>query len=171
MAFSVTQRALVQSLADYLNGNHDLPIDSRVVENLAKIYDGSTGFPSSCGIRGNDLRSSLRDEPIRTFLRLLIATSDGALTPCSGGAAAPASPPAVAGIVCPTVVDLLTAKTYAVLSSTPDVSNSGFTTLSGNLGVSPAAAVIGFPPGVVINGTTHAADVAAGQARADLTAA
>jgi type VI secretion system secreted protein VgrG len=43
--------------------------------------------------------------------------------------------------------------------------------LTGNLGVWPGTAITGFPPGVVINGTTHAGDAVAQQAQSDLTVA
>lgn len=51
------------------------------------------------------------------------------------------------------------------------VMNTGPTVISGNLGVSPGAAVPGFPPGVVANGTIHSADATAAQAQTDLEAA
>lgn len=50
------------------------------------------------------------------------------------------------------------------------VTNSGATTVTGDLGVSPGTAVTGFPPGAV-NGATHAGDPAAAQAQTDLTIA
>jgi hypothetical protein len=69
-------------------------------------------------------------------------------------------------------VDLGTAGTYAVLAATT-VTNTGATRISGNVGLNPgeAAAITGFPPGVVTNGTQHAAGPEALQAQADLTAA
>jgi hypothetical protein len=50
------------------------------------------------------------------------------------------------------------------------VTNTGATTVTGNLGLSPGTAVTGFPPGIVI-GTIHAADPVALQAQTDLTVA
>lgn len=66
-------------------------------------------------------------------------------------------------------VGLGTAKTFAVLAGTT-VTNTGATKISGDLGLNPgqAAAVTGFPPGLVTNGTQHAADAVALQAQADL---
>ncbi len=50
------------------------------------------------------------------------------------------------------------------------VTNTGPSVVNGGLGVAPGTAIVGFPPGLV-NGTIHAADAAAAQAQADLTAA
>ena len=50
------------------------------------------------------------------------------------------------------------------------ITNTGATMLNGNLGVSPAGALSGFPPGIVY-GTIHLNDAAASLAQTDLTAA
>jgi hypothetical protein len=63
-----------------------------------------------------------------------------------------------------------TAQSFAVLGATPNVSNTGPTVVTGDLGVSPAAAVVGFPPGTVI-GTIHAADATAASAQSSNTTA
>jgi hypothetical protein len=70
----------------------------------------------------------------------------------------------------PPTVQLGTAGAFAVLAGTPDVTNTGPTTITGDLGIHPAAAVTGFPPGTV-NGTIHAADAVALQAKSDLVSA
>ena len=57
-----------------------------------------------------------------------------------------------------------------VLLAYSTVTNEGNSTIRGDIGVSPLASVVGFPPGIV-NGTIHAADAAAAQAQIDLTAA
>jgi hypothetical protein len=62
-----------------------------------------------------------------------------------------------------------TAQNYAVLGGA-GVTNTGFSVLNGDLGVSPGSALTGFPPGIV-NGTTHQTDAAAAQAQSDLTTA
>jgi len=63
-----------------------------------------------------------------------------------------------------------TAESFAVLAGST-VTNTGPSTIAGNVGVSPGSAVTGFPPGIVTNGTIHVADEVAGQAQADVTTA
>jgi hypothetical protein len=77
-------------------------------------------------------------------------------------ALAPLDPPAAP-------VALGTAAAFAVLAAST-VTNTGATSVTGDLGLSPGTAVTGFPPGV-LTGTLHAADAAAAQAQADLTVA
>ncbi|HLG04142.1 MAG TPA: ice-binding family protein [Bacteroidia bacterium] len=67
------------------------------------------------------------------------------------------------------IVQLTSAGSFAILSGSA-VSNTGNTTVTGDLGLSPGSSVGGFPPGVLI-GTLHINDVIANQAKVDLTAA
>jgi Ice-binding-like/Bacterial Ig-like domain len=76
--------------------------------------------------------------------------------PCQGGGG-----PTVA--LCPFIGN------FSVLAGST-VTNTGSTTVSGDVGVSPGTAVTGFPPGLA-GGTIHSADGAAGQAQTQLTAA
>jgi Ice-binding-like len=63
-----------------------------------------------------------------------------------------------------------TADSFAVLAG-QSVTNTGPSVISGDLGVSPGAAVTGFPPGSVTAGSVHRADAVALQAQRDLTTA
>lgn len=63
-----------------------------------------------------------------------------------------------------------TAGNFGVLAGSA-VTNTGATVISGSVGVSPSGAISGFPPGLVTNGTIHAADAVALQAQNDLTIA
>src|SRR5579862_7345995 len=66
-------------------------------------------------------------------------------------------------------VALNSADTFSVLGAST-VTNTGPTTVNGNLGVGPGSAVTGFPPGIVV-GTVHVADGPAAAAQGDLTTA
>lgn len=61
------------------------------------------------------------------------------------------------------------ADAFVVLAGST-VTNTGATSLTGDLGVSPGTAVTGFPPGTM-TGTTHAGDPTSQAAMADLTTA
>jgi hypothetical protein len=67
-------------------------------------------------------------------------------------------------------ISLGTAQNFGVLAGST-VTNTGATTVNGNVGVSPGSAVTGFPPGVVVGGAIHSNDAVAMQAQNDLTTA
>jgi len=69
-----------------------------------------------------------------------------------------------------TAPDLGTAKSFAVLAG-QTVTNTGPTSVIGDLGVWPGTAITGFPPGIVTGGTIHAGDAVAMQAQSGVTAA
>ncbi|NBJ17034.1 MAG: DUF3494 domain-containing protein [Dehalobacter sp. 4CP] len=66
-------------------------------------------------------------------------------------------------------VNLGTATGFAVLAGST-ITNTGSTTIAGDVGVFPGTAITGFPPGI-ITGTTHAGDIVAQQAKTDLVTA
>jgi hypothetical protein len=67
-------------------------------------------------------------------------------------------------------ISLGTAQNFGVLAGST-VTNTGATTVNGNVGVSPGSAVTGFPPGVIVGGAIHSNDAVAMQAQNDLTTA
>jgi hypothetical protein len=69
-----------------------------------------------------------------------------------------------------TAPSLGSAESFAVLGGST-VTNTGTSTITGNIGVSPGSAVTGFPPGVVVSGTIHRADASAAAAQASVTTA
>lgn len=70
-------------------------------------------------------------------------------------------------------VGLGTAENFAVLAG-ETITNSGLTTITGDVGLHPGSAVTGFGPGanaVTLNGSLHVADGVAQQAKVDLVTA
>ena len=98
-------------------------------------------------------------------MRLLLSTGMAGALVLSGLAVAQ-----IAIAAGPQGVDLGTASSFAVLAGTPAVTSTGLTTVNGDLGIHPAVAVTGFPPGIV-TGSIHAGDAVALQAKNDLAAA
>src|SRR5579859_2179487 len=79
------------------------------------------------------------------------------------------------GTALPSAARAATAPTFGPAGSfsilgAATVTNTGPTTISGSVGVSPGTAVTGFPPGAVTNGTIEKADAVSLSARTDATA-
>jgi hypothetical protein len=71
---------------------------------------------------------------------------------------------------CQATVPLGTSCMFGILAATPAVANSGPTDVTGDIGIWPAAAITGFPPGT-LTGTEYAGDAVAQTAQGDLTTA
>ncbi|WP_285507790.1 ice-binding family protein [Actinokineospora sp. NBRC 105648] len=104
-------------------------------------------------------------QPVRGYHRLLPPLA--VLVLAVGVVLFPASTPAARAAGTP--VGLGRAGTYSVLAGQA-VTNTGPSTLDGDLGVSPGTAITGFPPGLAA-GTTNAGNAAALGAQSDLVLA
>jgi hypothetical protein len=106
-------------------------------------------------------QSSARGSGLPRWLAAVLGAGVVAILVAFGGIAALAA----------TKVNLGRATPFAVLAGT-SVTNTGPSTVSGDLGVDPGSSVIGFPPGIVeAPSTTYAADSVALGAQNDLTTA
>ena len=115
--------------------------------------------------------------PSRKLRRSLRSPGHSRLSGRSGAALAVSFVALAAGIwaspiagAATTTVNLATASSYAVLAGST-ITNTGASVISGDIGLSPGTAVVGFPPGVQSSGSTQVADAQAGVAQSDLTAA
>ncbi|WP_329254445.1 ice-binding family protein [Streptomyces sp. NBC_01478] len=104
---------------------------------------------------------NIPEVPQRRTLSVWIAAVTAVVIAAVVLAMTPTSASAVA-----TPVPLGTATSFAVLAGS-QVTNTGPSLITGDLGVSPGTAITGFPPGTV-NGAMHAADAVALQAKSDL---
>jgi hypothetical protein len=90
--------------------------------------------------------------------------------PTSGGSGGSTNPTVIpTQTITQSSVSLAGASNLAVLAGS-GVTNTGATTITGDLGLSPGTSVGGFPPGI-LNGILHINDAIANQAKLDLTAA
>jgi hypothetical protein len=69
----------------------------------------------------------------------------------------------------PEGVNLGSASTFGIMA-TSAITNTGFSTINGDVSLDPGTSITGFPPGVV-NGSIHINDAVSAQARADLLVA
>ncbi|MBE0645384.1 MAG: DUF3494 domain-containing protein [Bacteroidetes bacterium] len=67
-------------------------------------------------------------------------------------------------------LDLDCAETFAVLAGST-ITSTGFSVISGNVGLSPGSATVGFPPAIVVNGALHINDALANNGQSCLTIA
>lgn len=103
----------------------------------------------------SNLRSSLAS---LVFLAAACTSSDGVPEPGRTQLAVASLP------------DLGAAESFAILAGST-VTNSGPSMIVGDVGVFPGTEIVGFPPGMVIDGALHSADGPAGAAQDSLTTA
>jgi ice-binding like protein len=113
---------------------------------------------------------------VAAIAALMLSVAIGAIPDTAGAASRTNSTTAAGSLTSPpavscgqSLVPLGSAGNFRVLAGTT-VTNTGATTVNGNLGVSPGSAVTGFPPGTV-TGTIHKADKAAAAGQRDLVTA
>src|SRR6266481_658735 len=70
----------------------------------------------------------------------------------------------------PAAIALGTACSFGMLGATPSITSAGPTAVSGDIGIWPAASIVGFPPGT-LTGVKHPGDAVAMTAQGDLTTA
>ncbi|HTA61031.1 MAG TPA: ice-binding family protein, partial [Bacteroidia bacterium] len=103
-------------------------------------------------------------------LALIVACKKSNTTTASTSTTPPSNP-----IVIPvqttvqTTIAMSGATSFAILAGS-DITSTGATNITGDLGLSPGTSIGGFPPGI-LTGTQHINDVIANQAKLDLTAA
>lgn len=159
LVLTSAQRARIEAtIFRVQSGSAGKYIDEVTAEELARVFCGSCGFEGGCP---GTLLEGLRDTPFSTLLRLILCVNSGNLAGVDFGPAG--APPFPVGQPCEGLW------TFGVLAGTT-VTNSGFTVIEGDLGLSPGSSVTGFPPGIV-NGTQHVTDVEAAAAQVELTAA
>ncbi|MEO8687467.1 MAG: ice-binding family protein [Solirubrobacteraceae bacterium] len=135
-----------------------------VLGNYMRIGGTSAAAPVVSGAAALLLQARPELNPDEVKALLTAHTNPTAARP-----SAPVGRPLPVAPAGPPPVGLGTADRFAVLAGST-VTNTGPSTINGDLGLSPGTAVTGFPPGTV-NGTTQAANPVALEAKADLTTA
>lgn len=160
LILSATQRARIEaSILRIQFGSAGSYIDEVTAEELARNFCGFCGFAGGCP---GELTEGLRDSPFSTMLKVILCV-DASLAGVDVDFGSGGAPPIPAGLPCEGLW------TFAVLAAST-ITNTDFSVLNGDLGLSPGTSVTGFPPGIV-NGTQHVTDAEAAAAQVQLTAA
>ncbi len=162
LAFTPLDLATNVQLGARPSATFDQPMDPvTLTPSTFTLVQGSTPVPGLVTLDGPATSATFTPTARLAHSRLYSAT----LTTGAQGAGGLALAASHVWTFVTTPLDLGTAQAYSVLGAS--VTNTGPTTLSGSLGVSPGVAMGGFPPGTVA-GEVHAGDAAAAQAEADL---
>lgn len=166
---SLSDRNRITWVIGYLKaGGGGKFINSKVAEELGKVFNDSCGFRGCCI---NTFQEGLKSAPVLTLLQAMLCGEEGLVVPAADGDVivdgVVVVPPGPVGPSGPTEPNLLTACTYGVLSG-ETITNSGPTVINGDLGLHPGTSVTGAP---TVTGVTNINNAAALQAKSDLTAA
>jgi len=110
-----------------------------------------SNYPSSRETPNRARRGALRRGPqaLRLSFSTMLVTGIAFLTLAAFGTQS--------AMAATATVNLGTASTFAVLAGSA-ITNTGATTIGGDIGISPGTSITGFPPGMQSSGTTHVAD-------------
>lgn len=135
-----------------------------------KVQQGTAAIPGAVVYTAATRTATFTaSSPFTPALQYTATITSGAKDP-EGRALANASVTSFTTSACTqSPVPLLAAGAFVVLAGST-VTNTGATSVTGDLGVSPGSAVEGFPPGNVV-GTQHVADTSAAAGMGDLTTA
>lgn len=125
---------------------------------------------SQSSVRSLSSRSSVRSSSSSMPSSVWSSSLSSSVVSSSSSSFSKGSSVSSASVAAQGSVTLGAASTFAVLAGST-VTNTGLTTVTGDLGVSPGTAVTGFGPGVVTGGAIHETDIAAANAKSALTVA
>lgn len=171
---SISDRNRIAWVISYLRaGGGGKFINSKVAEELGKVFSNTCGFRGCCI---STFTEGLKSTPVLTLLQAMLCGEEGLVIPDAAGDVVVDSEvideiivddEVIVGPSGPTEPALLTACTYGVLAG-ESITNSGPTVISDDLGLHPGTSVTGAP---TVTGDTNINNAAALQAKSDLTAA
>lgn len=162
---SLADRSRIVWVISYLqNGGGGKFIDSKVAEQLGKVFNNTCGFSGCCV---NTFQQGLKSAPVLTLLQAMLCGDEGLIIPdAEGTVVVDGEPVPVPGPSGPVAPDMLTTCGYGVLAATT-ITNTGPTFITGDLGLFPGTSVTGAP---TVSGTSNVTNAAAQQAQVDLIA-
>jgi hypothetical protein len=133
---------------------------------------GGAGVPGTVSIDSADLVATFTPtNPLALNTQYTATITTGAHDQFGNGLAADFTWSfTTAASACPAPIGTGSACGFGILAATPSVTNVGPTNVTADIGIWPAASIVGFPPGT-LTGTKHTADAVAQTAQGDLTTA